>query len=251
MIKREGRNFLSKRLLMLADMVTPGNRLVDVGCDHGFLPVYLVREGICPEAIAMDVREGPLEAAKRHVEEFGLGDYIEVRLSDGLAEYRSGEADTMVCAGLGGRLMERILRDDLDKAKQLRELILQPQSELPQFRAFLEDTGFVVTDEDAVLEDGKYYFSMKAYYSQYSEKIPEETEETPERTGRYDCFGKLLLGRRHPVLFQYLRQRECCVSELAAALETASTERGRLRAEQVKGELAMIREALSFFEREG
>ena len=251
MIKGESGSFLSKRLHMLADMVTPGNRLVDVGCDHGFLPVCLVREGICPGAIAMDVREGPLGAAKRHVEESGLGDYIEVRLSDGLAEFRSGEADTMVCAGLGGRLMERSLRDDLDKAKQLRELILQPQSELPQFRMFLRNTGFIVTEEDTVLEDGKYYFAMKAYYRRDNDTSLADTGEPPEKTRLYDCFGRLLLGRRHPVLFQYLRQREYYISELVTSLEAAATERGRLRTEQVREELATIREALSFFEREG
>ncbi|HBA47385.1 MAG TPA: SAM-dependent methyltransferase, partial [Lachnospiraceae bacterium] len=102
-------NILSERLQMLADMVTPGNRLVDVGCDHGYLSISLVGAGICPGAIAMDVREGPLAAAKVHIAETGLEDYIEVRLSDGLAECWPGEADTLVCAGMGGRLMERIL----------------------------------------------------------------------------------------------------------------------------------------------
>ena len=75
---------LSGRLRMLADMVTPGSRLVDVGCDHGFLSIYLVQEGACPTVLAMDVREGPLAAAKRHVEAYGLGEYITLRLSDGL-----------------------------------------------------------------------------------------------------------------------------------------------------------------------
>ena len=122
---------LSGRLRMLADMVTPGSRLVDVGCDHGFLSIYLVQEGACPAALAMDVREGPLAAARRHVEAYRLGDYIALRLSDGLAAYRAGEAEALVCAGMGGRLMERILREGMDLARGMRELILQPQSELP------------------------------------------------------------------------------------------------------------------------
>ena len=90
---------LSGRLRMLADMVTPGSRLVDVGCDHGFLSIYLVQEGACPTVLAMDVREGPLAAAKRHVEAYGLGEYITLRLSDGLGAYRAGEAEALVCAG--------------------------------------------------------------------------------------------------------------------------------------------------------
>lgn len=155
---------LSKRLRMLADMVTLGNRVADVGCDHAFLSIYLVQAGICPRALAMDVRTGPLAAAGAHVAECGLGSYIEVRLSDGLAACGSGEADTVVCAGMGGRLMERILTEGMDRAREMRELILQPQSELPRFRAFLRETGFAVVEEDAVFEEGKYYFAMKAAY---------------------------------------------------------------------------------------
>ena len=155
---------LSKRLRMLADMVTPGNRVADVGCDHGFLSIYLVQAGICPAALAMDVRTGPLEAAKGHVAACGLGSYIEVRLSDGLSACGAGEADAVVCAGMGGRLMERILTEGMDRARQMRELILQPQSEIPQFRAFLREAGFAVVQEDAVFEEGKYYFAMKAAY---------------------------------------------------------------------------------------
>ena len=155
---------MSERLRMLAGMVTSGNRIADIGCDHGFLSIYLVREGLCPGAVGMDLREGPLAAARAHVEEYGLGDYIELRLSDGLAEYVPGEADTMICAGMGGRLMERILTREMEKAREMKELILQPQSELQAFRRFLRNSGFEVIQEDALREDGKFYFAMKARY---------------------------------------------------------------------------------------
>lgn len=155
---------LSKRLRMLADMVTPGNRVADVGCDHAFLSIYLVQAGICPRALAMDVRTGPLAAAREHVAEWGLGSYIDLRLSDGLAACGPGEADAVVCAGMGGRLMERILTQGMNRAREMKEVILQPQSELPRFRAFLRETGFAVVEEDAVYEEGKYYFAMKAVY---------------------------------------------------------------------------------------
>ena len=158
------KDILSERLRMLAGMVTVGSRLADVGCDHGYLSIELVRSGVCPAAIAMDVREGPLAAAGKHIGEAGLSQYITTRLSDGLGECRAGEADALVCAGMGGRLMERILRADMEKARGMRELILQPQSELPQFRLFLRENGFEIIDEDAVFEDGKYYFAMKAVY---------------------------------------------------------------------------------------
>ena len=77
---------LSLRLSAIAEMVTEGNRLVDVGCDHGYLPVYLIFEKKIPQAIAADVGKGPLSRAKEHIHQYGLDNYIETRLSDGLKE---------------------------------------------------------------------------------------------------------------------------------------------------------------------
>ena len=108
---------LSKRLKMLANMVSEGNRVADVGCDHGYLPIFLMQHGRIPGALAMDVRKGPLKAAREHIASCRLEDYIECRLSDGLKAYIAGEADTIICAGMGGRLMERILTEGMDKAK--------------------------------------------------------------------------------------------------------------------------------------
>ena len=94
---------LSLRLAAISKMVHGGNRLVDVGCDHGYLPVYLVLNKKIPSAIAMDVRKGPLLRAKEHVQQYGVSDYIELRLSDGLSALKAGEGDTLVIAGMGGR----------------------------------------------------------------------------------------------------------------------------------------------------
>ena len=102
---------LSKRLSAVAGLVTRGNRLVDVGCDHGYLPVYLYLNHMIPSAIAMDVRPGPLSRAEEHIAQYGLGEYIETRLSDGLAALGTDEGDTLVIAGMGGPLMERILTE--------------------------------------------------------------------------------------------------------------------------------------------
>ena len=150
---------LSERLKCLCNMVTPGKRVVDVGCDHGFVSIYLVQQGICPGALAMDVRSGPLSRAKEHVAEYELAEYIETRLSDGLLSYQAGEAQSMICAGMGGRLMEKILTESREKAKSLEELILQPQSELREFRIFLKQERYELLDEHILCEDGKYYFA--------------------------------------------------------------------------------------------
>lgn len=243
------RIILSKRLQMLASMVTSGNRVADVGCDHGFLPIWLVQSGTIPGALAMDVREGPLEAAREHVAAYGLEEYISVRISDGLKEYHIGEAETIVCAGMGGRLMEKILTESLDKAKSARELILQPQSELREFRAFLRRSGFSILTEDAVYEDGKYYFAMKAVYGGCG-AVPDmltAAEKETEEVFLYDMFGEKLLLEKHPVLQQYLLYRRDIVKRLKETVSGRNTERTDMRLKEMEEEFILLEKALTYF----
>lgn len=234
---------LSRRLQALADMVTPGHEVADVGCDHGFLSIYLVQKGISPKVLAMDVRSGPLSRAQEHIAEYGLGDYIETRLSDGLIAYGVGEAATMVCAGMGGKLMSKILSQSEDKAKSFQELILQPQSELPEFRRFLKKEGYTVLDEDILCEEGKYYFIIKAAYTGSLEEA--EGENRREESGIRQELGTLLFQRRHPVLKEYLAYRVAVTKQIAAALEGRDKERTRERYHQVQEELRELEQALA------
>ena len=251
---------LSKRLKMLADMVSEGNRVADVGCDHGYLPIFLMQQGKIPGALAMDVRKGPLKAAGEHIASCRLGDYIECRLSDGLKAYIPGEADTIICAGMGGRLMERILTEGMDKAKAAGELILQPQSEIGEFRKFLRESDFFVVQEEAVQEDGKYYFAMKAVppKAAVGTKVPEaekrEAEsrkpEIPEKQEVYDTYGKMLLESRNPVLKEYLQKRLTVLDDLKKTTRESNTEKARERYQEISRELFLTEQALAFYEKE-
>ena len=241
---REKTKILSERLQMLARMVTPGNRAADVGCDHGFLSIYLVQAGISPRVIAMDVRKGPLAAAREHIDACGLGAYIETRISDGLTALKPQEADTVICAGMGGRLMERILTEGAEKAAFFKELILQPQSEIGEFRGFLRRTGYEIVEEDMVCDGGKYYFAMKAVPS-----AGNRVEQAPREQDRlFDKFGERLLLGRHPLLERYLHHQENTVMELNRQLKAQGTDRAKVRLDQVQAELWDIRDALSFFD---
>ncbi|MDE6881534.1 MAG: class I SAM-dependent methyltransferase [Lachnospiraceae bacterium] len=172
---------LSERLRAVASMVTPGVRVCDVGCDHGFVSIWLVERRISPCVLAMDVREGPLGAARKHVMERDLESRIETRLSDGLHNYKIGEADSLICAGMGGRLMMRILGEEKVKTDSFRELILQPQSELMEFRAWLREHGLRITAERMVEEDGKFYPMMRA--------VPEAGALTTKEADEVRCSG--------------------------------------------------------------
>ena len=118
---------ISRRLKAVAALVSPGLVLADVGCDHGYIPIYLIQKGQIPRAIAMDINQGPLLRDREHIREWGLDDYIETRLSDGVEALNPGEAQCLVIAGMGGPLMEKILTQGKHVVENMKELILQPQ----------------------------------------------------------------------------------------------------------------------------
>ena len=211
---------LSRRLQMSADMVTPGNIVADVGCDHAHTVIYLVKTGIAPKAVAMDVGEGPLSHADANIRLYGLNGLIETRLSDGLMELKPGEVDTVIIAGMGGTLTRNILENSPEVVGTVKELILQPQSDPDLVRRFLREHGFEIVLEDACFEDGKYYNSMKAVHSDdegvsgpETDKTGLSEEETEKKELRecmtleqdmYDRFGKYLLEHKNPVLHDML-----------------------------------------------
>ena len=210
---------LSKRLQAVASLVTDGNRVCDVGCDHGFVSIYLVKQGISPKALAMDVNEGPLRQARENIASFGLEAYIETRLSDGLLSYRCGEADSLICAGMGGKLMKHILTEEKEKTDSFRELILQPQSEIQEFRAFLRKEGYLLVEENMIEEDAKFYPMMKAVISDKTltqgDSIEADMQNWDWKQQMEDRYGPVLLAQKHPVLYRYLeREKRICAEVL-------------------------------------
>lgn len=241
---------LSERMLAIAQMVSHGMRVCDVGCDHGFISIYLVEEGIAPSVLAMDIGKGPLQQAQLHIEEAGLQNRITTRLSDGLMQYREGEADCLIIAGMGGPLMQEILSNE--KVEDFKEIILAPQSEICEFRKFLADHGFEIIAENMVLEDGKYYPMMKVHLVVKGEKswkalsIPgTRDEEVAYR------FGPLLLAQKHPVLRQYLHKEERKNIAILNSLKEYEGERISARRNILEQELFFIRKALQEMEGEG
>ncbi len=235
---------LSDRLTALCNMVTEGNRLCDVGCDHAWVPIFLVQQGKIPGALAMDVVQGPLQMAGANVAAYGYGPYIELRQSDGLDAYEKGQADTLLIAGMGGMLITQILEKDPEKTRDFKEIILEPQSETAQVRRALRRLQLELTEEDMVEEDGKFYPILRA--------VPTEESRQREQAADYyrretqidlprevtDEFGPCLLQHRHPVLLSYLHWRrdicEAVVRQLAKAIETM-TGQDPLQEESVSG----------------
>ena len=237
---------LSERMEAIASLVEGGSCVVDVGCDHAYLPIALVERGICTDALACDVRKGPCERAEEHVRLAGLSDRIRVRLCDGIPD--DPPRGTLIIAGMGGPLMLRILRDGERYLDRFHELILEPQSETAALRRGLEALSFAISGERMVLEDGKYYAVIRAV-----PEVRSGPDGGPRRT-LTPCearFGPRLLEDRDPVLKTYLIKLQQTTEALLDTLLASGGENAARRAEEVRGERNLIREAMSCYESEG
>lgn len=147
---------LSPRLRVCADFVTPGDRVADVGTDHGYLGIWLLTHGLAASVIASDIREGPLSAARANAERFGLSQQMDFYLSDGVANIPR-DFDTLVIAGMGAQTMVHILED----APWLpgRRLVLQPQNKPHLLRRWLSDNGWHIRAERLV-RDGRFLYAV-------------------------------------------------------------------------------------------
>lgn len=227
---------LSKRLQAVADLVSEGQIVADVGTDHGYIPIYLLESGKCERAIAMDINKGPLLRAKEHIAEHGLDAKIEVKLSDGVEALSVGACDCVVVAGMGGALAVKIMEEGQAVFKSLREFVLQPQSELAKVRQYLWENEYCVTAEDMVLEDGKFYPMMKVKNG--------ASEDYTQIELRY---GKCLLMQKHPVLKQFLEKEVQTKEAILNNLESESGEHIENRKKELLEELLFAKEALKVY----
>lgn len=247
---------LSERLASIAALVTSGSRLADVGCDHGYLPIWLCLEKRIRQGLALDINRGPLERARDNIARYGLEDQIETRLSDGLESLEPGEVDSVVLAGMGGKLMIRILTRGARVTASLQELILEPQSHVEEVRRYLTEIGFRIVAEDMTFEDGKYYpvirgipDSVRREKGGRGSKRQAEAEENSSRlTDLQLKYGPVLLARRHPVLLSYLRQEEAKYRQLAARLNRPVSWGACARQQEIQEELRLIQAAYAYYE---
>ncbi len=153
---------LSPRLRAAADLVPPGSRLVDVGTDHGRLPVWLIQHGVIRSAVASDLRPGPLGRAKELAKRWGLSEQISFRLCDGLSAVDPDEAETVVIAGMGGETIAGILHAARWASEGDHLYILQAMSGMDGLRRYLSVGGFTILQEVLVEEGETLYVILLA-----------------------------------------------------------------------------------------
>ena len=149
---------LSQRLLTCCTFVRPGDRVADVGCDHGYLGIHLLQTGLASSVIASDVNEKPLQSAVVNAVRYGVKEKMSFYLSDGVRNIPR-DFDCLVCAGMGADTMISILEAAPWLRNSRYRLILQCQSKRPALRAYLAQAGFSITRE-TLARDGKFIYTV-------------------------------------------------------------------------------------------
>lgn len=235
---------LSKRLLAVASLVTPNNRVVDVGCDHAYTSIYLVENNIIPYAIAMDINQGPIDRARENIKKYGFEARIDARKSTGLEKLSVGEADTILIAGMGGALTIQILSEQLEVVKAARELVLQPQSEIHLVRRMLHDNGFFITKENMIKDDGKYYVMMKAE----DMALVKDKEAYDLTKKEHFYYGRILLEQQHPILSEFLLRELRLCENLYRVLVAEPTQNSILRQKEIMDKIELIEQGLRYYQ---
>ena len=203
---------MNLRLNKLAEMVDPGSRLADIGTDHAYLPIKLVQECKVAFAIASDVAAGPLQNAKTDIAEAGLGQQIETRLGSGLETLKDEDRiDTVVIAGMGGKLMVSLLEEAAGRGKYYPTLILEPNIGENRVRQWLEEHDYQIVAEDLVAEAGHTYELIKA----------KQTGKKHSLTAKEKDFGPLLLKQKDPVFLAKWTRQLAYYQQLLANLNKA------------------------------
>ena len=220
---------------MTAGLVLHGTAVADIGTDHAYLPVHLVREGVCPRAVAADVSEGPLQNAMKTVARAGLEQSVELRLSDGFSQFAPEDADCWVIAGMGGTLIARLLEQTpwLCEPEHAVALVLQPMRHAWEVREWLLAHGYCIETEAACRDAGRPYHAMRAVFSPEAEKPGVESQ----------CPAYIYMGElpqcEHPAARELIRREQALLQTRAEALEQSG------HAAQHEHELTRLRAAIA------
>ena len=148
---------LSARLAVIASYVENGDKVIDVGTDHGYIPIYLAEKGSCTFIAASDINIMPLNKAVSNAEEAGVKDKINFFLSAGLNNVQPNSVNKIIIAGMGGETIISILKDAPWTCSDGVSLVLQPQTKAYELLAWLHDSGYGVFDASLVRDDGRMY----------------------------------------------------------------------------------------------
>lgn len=185
---------LSERLKTIADLVDNCDLLADIGTDHAYIPVYLIKKGVVKRAIAADISKGSIKKAELNAKKYNCIDKIDLRCGNGLEVIKAGEQpNCVVIAGMGGMLAIEVMEKNIPVVKGVNQLIVQPQRDIDEVRKFLHKIGLKIENEKMLFEDGKFYNVIIC-----SKGVDVEYSETDY------WFGKRLIDEKNKVLKEYI-----------------------------------------------
>lgn len=189
---------LTDRLLKIASLVDNGKRIADIGTDHGYIPVYLLNQNKIQNAILGDVNKGPLENARKEVTRNKLQDKVDLRLGSGIEVLKENEVDEIIIAGMGGMLINNLLKANEKVAHTTEKLILQPMQAPEELRMFLYQNGYKILDEHLVREEHRLYEIIVCKY---------EGLEPQEIDPIYYEIGLKLIQNNDPLLNDFIENK--------------------------------------------
>lgn len=255
---------LSARLMLMADQIEKNETMADIGTDHGFLPMYLADEGICPKVILTDVSAGSLKKARDNVNElaekrreegreFDIGTF-DFRLGDGITVLKPGEADAIVIAGMGGILISEILEKNIETARAARRIIMQPRKGSGRLRYSLIKNGFAI-ERELLVREGKFICEVIVAAYKADKNTAERSAESTEARSRreaempapygdisYSVPEKLL--ENGEIALEFIRRRLSAQKRILGEMENSKSENAAELDEKRKN----ARERIAYYE---
>ncbi|WP_142414521.1 tRNA (adenine(22)-N(1))-methyltransferase [Hathewaya massiliensis] len=228
---------LSKRLYTIASLVKNVDTVADIGTDHAYIPIYLLKNRVCNFAIAGDINKGPIEKAKSNIDREGLHNEIKTRLGGGLSVIHKGEVQCTIIAGMGGDLIRDIIHSDIEKFKALDYAIVQPVQNADVFRKYVYEMGFSILEEKICYEDDKFYEILKIAYG----------EDKKEVDPIYYEVSKLLIDKKDNMVKQYI---EYLIDKYKGILNNtkSDTDNWKKRAYELELKISKLRSCLYDFD---
>lgn len=211
--------------------------IMDVGTDHGYISIELIKRNLADKVIASDINKDPLNKAKLNVSLEGLSNKIELRLGGGLAPVKNNEVNAVLIAGMGGNLIRDILEKDIEKVKNMDYLVLQPAQNPEVLREYLYTGNYEIIDEDVCEDEGKYYELFKVKYK--------ENNSTKLEPIFYEI-SPLLLNKKSEVFKTYLEEKADKYKKVTSFIKD-NTEHAMARKKELENKIEIIENLLKTF----
>lgn len=228
---------LSKRLNWIINEMDKADVIMDVGTDHGYIAIELIKRNIAHKVIASDINKDPLNKAKLNVSLEGLSSKIDLRLGGGLAPVKNNEVQGVLIAGMGGNLIRDILEKDIDKVKNMKYLVLQPAQNPEVLREYLYTGNYEVIDEDVCEDEGKYYELFKVRYKENNSTKLEEI---------FYEISPALLNKKSEVFKSYLHEKADKYKKVQSFIKD-NTEHAVARKKELDNKIQIIENLLKTF----